>query len=80
VNVIFLGFLRQLNEIDATFKHAYIERHEFGASDMRETVRQIEAAVAQALNMAARHLRIPPEHRRSRSRGGRLAERAGPFT
>jgi HEAT repeat protein len=61
VNVIFLGFLRQLNEIDATFKHAYIERHGFGASDMRETVQQIEAAVTQALDMAARHLRIPPE-------------------
>jgi hypothetical protein len=60
VNVIFLGFLRQLNEIDATFKHAYIESHAFGADDMRATVSQIENAVEQTLTMAARHLRVVP--------------------
>jgi hypothetical protein len=57
VNVIFLGFLRQLNEIDATFKHAYIESPTFGVEDMQATVKQIEHAVGQALTMASRHLR-----------------------
>jgi hypothetical protein len=60
VNVIFLGFLRQLNEIDATFKHAYIESHTFGAGDMRATVQQIDNAVEHTLTMAANHLRNLP--------------------
>jgi hypothetical protein len=38
VNVLFLGFQRQLNEIDATFKHAYIEGSDFGGDDMQLTV------------------------------------------
>ena len=57
VNVIFLGFLRRLNEIDATFKHSYLESHSFGTDDMEKTVEQIDKAVTQALNMATRHLR-----------------------
>ena len=32
--MVFLGFLRRLNEIDATFKHAYLESEEFGTADM----------------------------------------------
>ena len=32
VNVIFLGFLRRLNQIDATFKYAYIESRSFGTT------------------------------------------------
>jgi HEAT repeat protein len=60
VNVIFLGFLRQLNEIDATFKHAYLESHTFGAEHMRVTVKQIERTVEQTLTMAACHLRNLP--------------------
>jgi HEAT repeat protein len=69
VNVIFLGFLRQLNEIDATFKHGYIESHTFGTDDMRATVKQINNAVEQTLTMAARHLRnLPTDDRRLESR------------
>ena len=60
VNVIFLGFLRQLNEIDATFKHAYIESHTFGTADMRATVKQIDRSVEQTLTFAARHLSNMP--------------------
>lgn len=77
VNVIFLGFLRQLNEIDATFKHAYIESHAFGADDMRATVSQIENAVERTLTMAARHLRVVPAddgfHLPTRARRRRVA-------
>ena len=57
VNVIFLGFLRQLNEIDATFKHLYIEGRDFGITQMTKTVQEIEDAVGQALDMVGAHLR-----------------------
>ncbi|MGH2744443.1 MAG: HEAT repeat domain-containing protein [Thermoleophilaceae bacterium] len=56
VNVLFLGFLRQLNEIDATFKHAYIEGRDFGADDMRETVARIESTVGRTLSLTSEHL------------------------
>jgi HEAT repeat protein len=56
VNVIFLGFLRQLNQIDATFKHAYIEGLNFGADEMQLTVQQIDTTVERTLRMAAGHL------------------------
>jgi HEAT repeat protein len=69
VNVLFLGFLRQLNEIDATFKHAYMEDRDFGADDMRETVRRIELTVARTLAMTADHLRAATS-----ANGARAAE------
>jgi hypothetical protein len=59
VNVIFLGFLRRLNQVDATFKYAYIESHSFGTDDMDKTVKQIDDAVIQTLKMAEHHLRKP---------------------
>ncbi len=58
VNVMFLGFLRQLNEIDATFKHAYIESHDFGTDDMKATVEAIAAAVDRALDNTSSHLLV----------------------
>jgi HEAT repeat protein len=58
VNVLFLGFLRQLNEIDATFKHAYIEGGDFGVKDMKETVGRIDATVASTLGMTTEYLRV----------------------
>lgn len=57
VNVIFLGFLRRLNQIDATFKHAFIESLSFGIHDMDQTLKQIDGAVAQTLKMADEYLR-----------------------
>lgn len=60
VNVIFLGFLRQLNEIDATFKHAYLENRDFGTNQMHETVKQIDDTVAQTLKKAYQYLRQQP--------------------
>jgi hypothetical protein len=56
VNVLFLGFLRQLNQIDATFKHAYIEGRDFGAEDMQKTVGRIERTVGQTLMLTSNHL------------------------
>jgi hypothetical protein len=57
VNVIFLGFLRRLNEIYATFKYAYIESRSFGREDMDQTVKQIYDAVIQTLKIAEKYLR-----------------------
>ena len=57
VNVIFLGFLRRLNQVDATFKYVYLESRSFGTEDMNKTVKQIDEAVIQTLNMAEHHLR-----------------------
>jgi hypothetical protein len=56
VNVIFLGFLRQLNEIDATFKHAYIESDDFSPDDMKKTVERIEKVTSETLELARQHL------------------------
>jgi hypothetical protein len=56
VNVMFLGFLRRLNQIDATFKYAYIESRSFGTADMEQTTRQIDQAVNQTLSMAQNYL------------------------
>jgi hypothetical protein len=58
VNVLFLGFLRQLNQIDATFKHGYIESRDFSSQDMEATVRGIQHAVDLTLAMARVHLRF----------------------
>ena len=62
VNMIFLGFLRQLNEIDATFKYAYIESRTVGevAERMTSTVQQISDAVRTALHMAESYLKTTP--------------------
>jgi hypothetical protein len=55
--VIFLGYLRQLNQIDASFKHAYMEDPNFSNAQMQETVSQIEAAIDHTLTVAKQHLR-----------------------
>jgi HEAT repeat protein len=57
-NMLFLGFLRQLNQIDATFKHAYIEKGNFDSHDMEVTVGSIQRTVERSLDMAAVHLRF----------------------
>lgn len=58
VNVIFLGFLRQVNEIDATFKHAYLTGSKFGATNMEQTVTKIEKTIVHTLEMTAQHLSL----------------------
>jgi hypothetical protein len=58
VNVLFLGFLRQINQIDATFKHAYIESRDFGTPEMVATVDSTRQAVERTLDLALHHLRF----------------------
>src|SRR5436190_11027073 len=42
VDVIFRGYIRQLNQIDATFKHMFLGGNSFGTAQMKETVEQIQ--------------------------------------
>jgi hypothetical protein len=55
-NIIYLGFLRMLNEIDATFKHDYVENPSFGAENMTKTVLQINESLQTVLKLTATHL------------------------
>jgi hypothetical protein len=61
VKVIFLGFLRQLNQIDATFKHAYLEDEGFSVDQMAATVSRLRECVDSTLEAMARHLEISTE-------------------
>ena len=42
VNVVFLGFVRHINQIDATFKQMFLAFRRFGVEQMRQTVEQIQ--------------------------------------
>lgn len=55
-NAIYLGFLRMLNIIDATFKHDFVEDPSFGAKNMKETVSRIDESLETVLNLTATHL------------------------
>ena len=45
VNVVFSGYVRQINQIDATFKQLYLAAHGFGVEEMKETVTVIQESV-----------------------------------
>jgi hypothetical protein len=70
VNLLFLGYLRQVNQIDATFKHAYMENADFGANAMRETLEELERAVATTLAQSARFLQAVPTPEAGQAGGG----------
>jgi HEAT repeat protein len=53
VTVKFFGFLRKLNEIDATFKYLYLEATDFNIDRLRETIDEIQDAVAENLQSAS---------------------------
>jgi hypothetical protein len=57
-NIIFLGFLRKLSEIDATFKYMYLEKMDFTVGDVEATVKQIEAATKTTLEEMGAHLGV----------------------
>jgi len=84
VNVIFLGFMREVNQIDATFKHAYIEDPQFSAKDLAETVDRLESAVARTLAASDAHLmvskRITPKRGEKESSDGAPEPAAAPLT
>ncbi|MBN1936229.1 MAG: HEAT repeat domain-containing protein [Anaerolineae bacterium] len=45
VNVVFLGYVRQINQIDATFKQLFLSAAGFDTDQMDKTVRRIQGAV-----------------------------------
>jgi len=45
VYVVFLGYVRQINQIDATFKQMFLAPAGFGVVQMKETVEQIQGSV-----------------------------------
>lgn len=59
VNVAFLGYMRQINQVDATFKHLFLDTSAFGLAEMEKTVAQIHQVVDQSLEKIDTYL--PPE-------------------
>ena len=45
IDVIFLGYIRQLNQIDATFKQLFLSTMSFGTDQMEKTVGEIRTTV-----------------------------------
>lgn len=56
VNVAFLGFMRQITQIDATFKQLFLAPTGFSFKDMEETVGQIQKVVDQSLEKIQTYL------------------------
>jgi hypothetical protein len=57
VDVVFLGYVRQINQIDATFKHMFLDARDFGTQQMQATVAEIQAAVREILEEIEKHIR-----------------------
>ena len=59
IKVIFLGYLRQIHQIDATFKHEFIEGgKEFGQKDVELTTKLISAVMKSTMNVIAQNLPV----------------------
>lgn len=55
-NVVFLGYLRQINQVDATFKHLFLGSSTFSIDQMQCTVKELQASVKQTLAEIKEHL------------------------
>ena len=56
VDVVFLGYVRQVNQIDATFKHMFLDARDFGTQQMTSTVTEIQKTVKEALDEIKQHI------------------------
>lgn len=57
--VIFLGYVRQIHQIDATFKHEFIEGgKDFGVKDVQETIKQISDVLKNTMDLIDLHLSV----------------------
>lgn len=56
VDVVFLGYVRQINQIDATFKHMFLDAKDFGTQQMKETVAEIQSTVTGILGEIQKHI------------------------
>jgi hypothetical protein len=61
VNVVFLGYVRQINQIDATFKHLFLEPQGFGTTQMKEIVVEIQNTVIRALEEIKKYIMEKPD-------------------
>jgi hypothetical protein len=59
INITFLGFIRQINQIDATFKQFYLNTAGFDLDQMKGTVKQIQLAVDKSLERVQRFIDLP---------------------
>jgi ElaB/YqjD/DUF883 family membrane-anchored ribosome-binding protein len=59
VNIVFLGYVRQINQIDATFKQMFISSTDFGTAQMDKTVAKIQESVEQTLDKVKIYLIEP---------------------
>jgi HEAT repeat protein len=59
IKVIFLGYVRQIHQVDASFKHEFIERgKDFGTAETQETVKQISDVMQHTMDMVVLHLPV----------------------
>jgi hypothetical protein len=49
VNVVFLGYIRQINQIDASFKQLFLSAGGFRTAEMKQTVEQIQDSVKETM-------------------------------
>jgi HEAT repeat protein len=56
VNVVFLGYVRQINQIDATFKQMFLASAGFGIDQMKQTVEQIQDSVRRTMEEVKSYL------------------------
>lgn len=61
VDVVFLGYVRQINQIDATFKHIFLGNQGFGTKEMQETVVEIDNTVKHVLEEIEKYIMEKPE-------------------
>lgn len=58
VNVAFLGFMRQINQVDATFKQLFLDTSGFSLDQMKETVDQVRTVVDESLEKIQTYLAV----------------------
>jgi HEAT repeat protein len=59
IKVIFLGYVRQIHQVDATFKHEFIEGGKnFGIKETKETILQINEVMKKTMDMITRDLPV----------------------
>lgn len=56
IDVVFLGYVRQINQIDATFKHMFLDAKDFGTKQMKETVEEIQESMQKSLEQIQSHI------------------------
>lgn len=56
VDVVFLAYVRQINQIDATFKHMFLESRDFGTTQMQATVAETQSSVSKILEEIQKHI------------------------